>query len=68
MPRTTLSQSDVEHAVLTMARVSFENEKYFGDLDGEMGDADFGHSLATGFRAIQAEFDKMDHSDIGSFC
>jgi dihydroxyacetone kinase-like protein len=67
MPRKTLSQSDVEHAVLTMARVSFENEKYFGDLDGEMGDADFGHSLATGFRAIQTEFDKMDHSDIGTF-
>jgi len=66
MPKKILSQSDVEHAVLTMARVSFENEKYFGDLDGEMGDADFGHSLASGFRAIQAEFDKMDHSDIGT--
>jgi dihydroxyacetone kinase phosphoprotein-dependent L subunit len=66
MPKTTISQSDVEHAVLTMARVAFENEKYFGDLDGEMGDADFGKSLATGFRAIQAEFDKIDHSDIGT--
>jgi len=66
MPKKILSQSDVEHAVLTMARVSFDNEKYFGDLDGEMGDADFGHSLASGFRAIQAEFDKMDHSDIGT--
>jgi dihydroxyacetone kinase phosphoprotein-dependent L subunit len=67
MPKTTMiTQSDVEHAVLTMARVAFENEKYFGDLDGEMGDADFGRSLATGFRAIQAEFDKIDHSDIGT--
>jgi len=66
MPKSVISLSDVEHAVLTMAAVAFDNEKYFGDLDGEMGDADFGKSLATGFRAIQAEFDKIDHSDIGA--
>jgi dihydroxyacetone kinase-like protein len=65
MPKTVITLSDVEHAVLTMAAVAFENEKYFGDLDGEMGDADFGKSLAEGFRAIQAEFDRIDHSDIG---
>lgn len=65
MPKNVISLSDVEHAVLTMAAVTFENEKYFGDLDGEMGDADFGKSMAQGFRAIQAEFDKIDHSDIG---
>ena len=65
MPKT-ISQADVERAVLTMANVAFDNEKYFGDLDGEMGDADFGKSLATGFRAIQAEFDKIDHSDVGT--
>jgi len=66
MLKGVISQPDVELAVLTMARTAFENEKYFGDLDGEMGDADFGKSLATGFRAIQAEFDKIDHSDIGT--
>lgn len=66
MPNSVITQSDVEHAVLTMAAVAFDNEKYFGDLDGEMGDADFGKSLAQGFRAIQAEFDKIDHSDIGT--
>ncbi len=65
MPKSVISLSDVEHAVLTMAAVAFSNEKYFGDLDGEMGDADFGKSLAQGFQAIQAEFDKIDHSDIG---
>ncbi|PSH02726.1 MAG: dihydroxyacetone kinase subunit L [Acidobacteria bacterium] len=65
MPKNVISLSDVERAVMTMAHVAFENEKYFGDLDGEMGDADFGKSLATGFHAIQAEFDKIDHSDIG---
>jgi len=66
MPKNVINLSDVEHAVLTMAAVAFDNEKYFGDLDGEMGDADFGKSLAQGFRAIQGEFDKIDHSDIGT--
>lgn len=65
MPKNVICLSDVEHAVLTMATVAVQNEKYFGDLDGEMGDADFGKSLAQGFQAIQAEFDRIDHSDIG---
>jgi dihydroxyacetone kinase-like protein len=65
MPKSVISLSDVEHAVLAMAAVAFSNEKYFGDLDGEMGDADFGKSLAQGFQAIKAEFDQIDHSDIG---
>jgi phosphoenolpyruvate---glycerone phosphotransferase subunit DhaL len=65
MPKSVISLPDVEHAVLAMAAVAFSNEKYFGDLDGEMGDADFGKSLAQGFQAIQAEFDKIDHSYIG---
>jgi len=66
MPKTVITLSDVEHAILTIANVAFENEKYFGDLDGEMGDADFGKSLATGFRAIHSQFDTIDHSDIGT--
>ena len=65
MPKNVICLSDVEHAVLTMVAVAAQNEKYFGDLDGEMGDADFGKSLAQGFQAIQAEFDTIDHSDIG---
>jgi phosphoenolpyruvate---glycerone phosphotransferase subunit DhaL len=65
MPKNIIDLSDVEHAVLTMANVASQNEKYFGDLDGEMGDADFGKSLAQGFQAIKVEFDKIDHSDIG---
>jgi phosphoenolpyruvate---glycerone phosphotransferase subunit DhaL len=65
MPKNVISLSDIERAVLTMADVAAQNEKYFGDLDGEMGDADFGKSLAQGFQAIRTEFDKIDHSDIG---
>ena len=45
MPKTQISQPEVESAVHLIAHVAFENETYFGNLDGEMGDADFGHSL-----------------------
>jgi phosphoenolpyruvate---glycerone phosphotransferase subunit DhaL len=67
MPKNTLSVADAERAVKAMARVALENEKYFCELDGELGDADFGTSLATGFNAILAEFDAIDRTDIGAF-
>jgi dihydroxyacetone kinase-like protein len=67
MPKNVLSLADAERAVKTMARVALENEKYFCELDGELGDADFGTSLATGFNAILAEFDAIDRTDIGAF-
>src|ERR1017187_5178166 len=67
MPKTQITQPDVEGAVKVMIHVAYASEKYFGDLDGEMGDADFGHSLVDGFRAIEAEFDNIDHSNIGAF-
>ena len=51
----TLNLLQVERILQTMARVSFENEKYFCDLDGEMGDADFGKSIGDGFRAVIRE-------------
>ena len=47
--------------------ITLSNEKYFSDLDGEFGDADFGKSLAKGFRAILEEFEKIDRADIGTF-
>ena len=48
----TLDHRQVDAALQTIARVSLENEKYFCDLDGEMGDADFGKSIRDGFRAV----------------
>jgi dihydroxyacetone kinase-like protein len=44
-----------------------ENEKYFCDLDGEMGDADFGKSIWDGFRAVLSELPSIDRADIGTF-
>jgi len=67
MLKNELTLSEVESAVRTMARVAIENERYFCDLDGELGDADFGKSLATGFNAILVDFDKIERADIGTF-
>lgn len=42
------------------------NEKYFSDLDGLAGDGDFGTSLATGFKVIQADLPEIDKSSVGA--
>ena len=62
-----LSQQQVELVVKTMADVALANEKYFSDLDGVMGDADFGVSLAGGFGAVMKKWDALDRTSIGSF-
>jgi len=67
MLNSELTLSDVESAVRTMAHLAVKNERYFCDLDGELGDADFGKSLAAGFNAILADFDNIDRADIGTF-
>src|SRR5260370_27265936 len=62
----SLSLETVESCLRTVAKVSLDNEKYFCDLDGEMGDADFGKTLADGFRAIVVQLDGIDRSSIGA--
>jgi dihydroxyacetone kinase phosphoprotein-dependent L subunit len=59
-----LSPRDVETIVKTMAEVAIANEKYFSELDSAAGDADFGVSLATGFRAVLQRWDELDRSAI----
>jgi len=49
-----------------MTKVSLDNEAYFSDLDAVMGDADFGRSLADGFRVVKEKWADFDHSSIGS--
>ena len=63
----TLNLLQVERALQTIARISLENERYFCDLDGEMGDADFGKSIGDGFRAVLRELPSIDRADIGTF-
>ncbi|GHU04147.1 dihydroxyacetone kinase subunit L [Betaproteobacteria bacterium] len=61
-----LTQEQVELIVKTVAETAITNEAYFSELDGVMGDADFGTSLAGGFRAVQKAWDNYDRSSIGS--
>jgi dihydroxyacetone kinase-like protein len=63
----TLSLTQVELIVKTMADVAFKNEAYFSELDDVMGDADFGVSLADGFRAVMKGWDSFDRTDTGTF-
>lgn len=61
-----ITLADVERAVKTTATTVLRNEHYFSDLDGLAGDGDFGTSLATGFRVIDAELPTIDKSAIGA--
>jgi dihydroxyacetone kinase-like protein len=65
MPKATFG--DVEFAVRTIATVSVDNEKYFGDLDSVVGDGDFGYSMARGFEIVVNDWDGFDRTDIGTF-
>jgi dihydroxyacetone kinase/dihydroxyacetone kinase-like protein len=58
---------DVEAYVRLIAETAVENEKYFSELDGVVGDGDFGTSLATGFGKVLAGWDQLDHSSPGAF-
>lgn len=62
-----ITLADVETAVKSIATTALKNEQYFCELDSYAGDADFGVSLASGFRAIEQEWDQLDRTSIGSF-
>ena len=64
---SSINLRQVESIVKAMADTAVQNEKYFSDLDAVMGDADFGVSLAGGFKAVLNGYDKFDMSSIGSF-
>ena len=63
---SNLTQEHIELAVRAMADTAIANEAYFSELDAVMGDADFGTSLAGGFRAVLSAWDGYDHSSISS--
>jgi phosphoenolpyruvate---glycerone phosphotransferase subunit DhaL len=58
---------DTESVVRIIADTAIENEAYFSELDGVVGDGDFGYSLARGFEKVLREWDNMDRSLPGSF-
>jgi phosphoenolpyruvate---glycerone phosphotransferase subunit DhaL len=64
---TEITIGDVERAIKTLAATALRNERYFSDLDAAAGDADFGVSLASGFRVVERDWDEFDRSSIGNF-
>ena len=48
-----LVKSDVYAAVELMAKTIIDNRDYLNELDGAIGDADFGTSISGGFLAVQ---------------
>ena len=62
-----LALSHIETIVRAMADVAIANEKYFSELDAAAGDADFGVSLATGYKEVLKQWGTIDHSAISPF-
>jgi phosphoenolpyruvate---glycerone phosphotransferase subunit DhaL len=58
---------DVEYVVKLIADTVLLNEAYFSELDGVVGDGDFGYSIARGFEKVLREWDNLDHSLPGNF-
>ena len=66
MKRTSLETAEL--VVRTMADVAFENRAYFCELDGVVGDGDFGNSIATGFEAVTVtKWDDLNRTSPGNF-
>lgn len=62
-----ITLADFETAIKSIAATALKNEQYFCELDSYAGDADFGVSLASGFRAVNQEWNELDRSSIGNF-
>jgi dihydroxyacetone kinase phosphoprotein-dependent L subunit len=62
-----ITLADIETVVRTVAATALKNEQYFCELDSFAGDADFGVSLASGFRVVEQDWKELDRSSIGNF-
>jgi dihydroxyacetone kinase/dihydroxyacetone kinase-like protein len=66
MAHTSLETTEL--IVRTIGEVALENRKYFSELDGVVGDGDFGISLATGFEAVtMTKWDNLNRTNPGNF-
>ena len=61
-----ITLADVEAAIQSIAATALRNEQYFCELDSYAGDADFGVSLASGFRVVEKDWEQLDRSSIGN--
>jgi len=60
-----LAKSHVYEAVSIMASTIIENRDYLNELDGAIGDADFGTSISGGFMAVQEILPTLKELDNG---
>jgi len=61
-----ITMADIELMLETITATVLRNERYFSDLDAAAGDADFGVSLASGFRVLERDWEEIDRSSVGS--
>ena len=62
------SLETTELIIRTMGEVAIENRVYFSELDGVVGDGDFGNSIATGFEEVTINnWDNLNRSSPGNF-
>jgi dihydroxyacetone kinase phosphoprotein-dependent L subunit len=61
-----ITLADIETAIQSVTATALKNEKYFSELDSFAGDADFGVSLASGFRVVDKDWSSLDRSSIGN--
>jgi len=66
MPQSSLETTEL--VIRTMSDVAIKNRKYYSELDGVVGDGDFGNSIATGFEAVTlSKWDDLNRSSPGDF-
>lgn len=62
------SLQTAELIIKTLSDVATTNQRYFSDLDGVVGDGDFGNSIATGFIEVtETKWENLDRTNTGSF-
>ena len=62
-----MTNLNVETVIRIMAKTIIANENELSELDGVVGDGDFGFSVARGFEKVLEEFDQLDRSSSGAF-
>lgn len=66
MAHTSLETTEL--IIRTIGEVALENRNYFAELDGVVGDGDFGISLATGFEAVTiTKWASLNRTNPGTF-
>ncbi len=60
------AMDDVDLVLRTMAKTIVDNAVYFAELDGVVGDGDFGYSLRNGFEVVVSDYDSFVRSSVGA--